>query len=439
MTDIPRRTAARTAKLASLPLGVAGRAAAGWGRRLAGGDSDEISAQLMAKSAEQLFAVLGELKGGAMKFGQALSVFEAAVPDELAGPFRESLTKLQHAAPPMPTRDVHRMLAEQFGRGWRERFREFDDAPAAAASIGQVHRAVWRDGRDVAVKVQYPGAEEALRSDLRQLSRMSRLMQPLVPGQDVKALVAELRERMEEELDYRDEAANQRAFAAVFADDARVTVPRVVASAPRAMVSEWVTGRKLSDVIARGTAEERDQAGELLAEFHYRAPRQTGLLHADPHPGNFQVLSDGRLLVLDFGAVARLPEGLPRPLSVMTRLAMEDRPDDLVALMRHEGFLLPGTELTGADLVAYLAPFAEPLRTETFRFTRRWLQRQAERVGDLRSPNFDVGRRLNLPPQYLLIHRVTMGTLGVLCQLDARVGLRDIVATWNPVTFADDR
>lgn len=437
MTDIPRRTAARTAKLARLPLGVAGRAAAGWGRRLAGGDGDEISAQMMAKSAEQLFAVLGELKGGAMKFGQALSVFEAAVPDELAGPFRESLTKLQHAAPPMPARDVHRMLAEQFGRGWRQRFREFDETPAAAASIGQVHRAVWHDGRDVAVKVQYPGAEEALRSDLRQLARMSRLLQPLVPGQDVKPLVAELRERMEEELDYRDEAANQRAFAEVFAGDDRVAVPRVVASAPRAMVSEWVSGRRLSDVIAGGTREERDRAGALLAEFHYAAPARARLLHADPHPGNFQLLPDGRLLVLDFGAVARLPDGLPRSLTVMTRLAMEDRPDDLIALMRDESFLLPGSPVTGADLVAYLAPLAEPLRTETFHFRRRWLQGLAERMGDLRSPNFDVGRRLNLPPQYLLVHRVSMGTLGVLCQLDAEVALRDIVARWNPATFAD--
>ena len=141
--------------------------------------------------------------------------------------------------------------------------------------------------------------------------------------------------------------------------------------------------------------------------------------------------------MLDFGAVARLPDGLPRPLSVMTRLALEDRPDDLVALLRDEGFLLPETAVTGADLIAYLAPFAEPLRTETFHFTRRWLQSQAERVGDLRSSSFDVGRRLNLPPQYLLVHRVTMGTLGVLCQLDARVALRDIVRRWNPATFAD--
>ena len=261
MSDIPRRTAARTAKLASLPLGLAGRAAAGWGRKLVGGDREEISAELMAKSAEQLFAVLGELKGGAMKFGQALSVFEAAIPDEFAAPFRESLVKLQSAAPPMPTAEMHRMLAEQFGRGWRARFLDFDETPAAAASIGQVHRAVWRDGREVAVKVQYPGAEEALRSDLRQLSRMSRLLQPLVPGLEIKPLIAELRERMEEELDYRDEAANQRAFAAAYAGDEKVKVPGVVASAPRAMVTEWVTGRKLSDVIREGTQAERDTRG----------------------------------------------------------------------------------------------------------------------------------------------------------------------------------
>ena len=440
MTDIPRRTTARTAKLASLPLGMAGRAAAGWGRRLAGGNGDEISAQLMAKSAEQLFAVLGELKGGAMKFGQALSVFEAAIPDEYAAPFRESLVKLQTAAPPMPKADVDRMLAEQFGRGWRSRFTEFDDQPTASASIGQVHHAIWRDGREVAVKVQYPGAEEALRSDLRQLSRMSRVMQPLVPGLEIKPLIAELRERMEEELDYRDEAQNQRVFAEAYADDEQIKVPRVVASAPRALVTEWVTGRKLSDVIRSGTQAERDAAALLLAGFHYSSPARVGLLHADPHPGNFQVLDDGRLMVIDYGAVARLPEGLPRPLTMMTRLALENRPDDLLQLLRDEGFVLPGTTVRAEDTVAYLAPFTEPLLTDSFRFNRRWLQSQAERVGDLRSPQFNTGRELNLPPQYLLIHRVTMGTLGVLCQLDADVPLRGIVQHWEPWIFdADNR
>jgi predicted unusual protein kinase regulating ubiquinone biosynthesis (AarF/ABC1/UbiB family) len=437
VTEIPRRTAARTAKLASLPLGVAGRAAAGWGRRLVGGNSDELSAQLMAKSAEQLFAVLGELKGGAMKFGQALSVFEAAIPDEYAAPFRESLVKLQSAAPPMSTPDMQRMLAEQFGRGWRSRFREFDEKPAAAASIGQVHRAVWRDGREVAVKVQYPGAEEALRSDLRQLSRMSRVLQPLVPGLEIKPLIAELRDRMEEELDYRDEANNQRTFAAAFEGDALVKVPRVVASAPRALVTEWVSGRKLSEVIRAGTQEERDSVAVLLAEFLYSTPTRVGLLHADPHPGNFQVLPDGRLMVTDYGAVARLPSGMPRPLTMMTKLAFENRPDDLLQLLRDEGFLRPDSPLPAEEAVAYLAPFTEPLRTESFHFNRRWLQGQAERVGDLRSPQFNTGRELNLPPQYLLIHRVTMGTLGVLCQLDAHVPLRAIVHRWAPWIFGD--
>jgi predicted unusual protein kinase regulating ubiquinone biosynthesis (AarF/ABC1/UbiB family) len=438
VSDIPRRTAARTAKLASLPLGVAGRAVGGWGRRLVGGDGDEISAQLMAKSAEQLFAVLGELKGGAMKFGQALSVFEAAIPDEYAAPFRESLVKLQTAAPPMPTADVHRMLAEQFGRGWRARFASFDETPAAAASIGQVHRGVWHDGRPVAVKVQYPGAEEALRSDLRQLSRMSRVLQPLVPGLEIKPLIAELRDRMEEELDYRDEAANQRAFATAFAGDDKVCVPKVVASAPKAMVSEWITGRKLSDVIRAGNQAERNHAAVLLAELHYSAPPRLGLLHADPHPGNFQLLDDGRLLVLDFGAVARLPDGIPRPLAIMVRLALENRPDDLLKLLRREGFVLPGSAMTGRDAIAYLAPFTEPLHSDVFRFNRRWLQRQAGRVGDLRSPDFRTGLELNLPPQYLLVHRVTMGALGVLCQLDADVPLRGIVRHWQPWIFGDD-
>ncbi len=432
MSEIPRGGMQRTAKLASLPLGVAGRATAGWGRRLTGGDSEQISAQLAAKSAEQLFAVLGELKGGAMKFGQALSIFEAAIPSELAGPYRDALTKLQSSAPPMPSREVHRVLAEQLGRGWRERFADFDDQPAAAASIGQVHKAVWRDGREVAVKVQYPGADEALRADLRQLSRFSRLIQPLVPGLEVKPLIAELRERMTEELDYRDEADNQRAFAKAFAGDPEILIPRVVASSPKTIVSEWVTGTPLSQLIREGDQPTRNEVGRLLAEFHYAAPPRCGLLHADPHPGNFQLTADGRLIVIDFGAVARLPDGTPKVLEDMTAMALRGESEALVERMRVEGFIRPGTRLAPEDVLAYLTPFAEPLRTRTFQFSRRWLQHQAERVGDLRGPDFRTGRALNLPPEHLLIHRVTFGSLAVLCQLGAEVPLREIVGRWQP-------
>lgn len=432
MSEIPRKSVQRTAKLASLPIGVAGRVVGGWGKRLAGRTSEEVSAEATAKTAEQVFAVLGQLKGGAMKFGQALSVFEAAVPEELAAPYREALTKLQTAAPPMPSRTVHRVLTEQLGSAWAKRFSEFDDEPAASASIGQVHRAVWHDGREVAVKVQYPGADEALTADLKQLLRFSRLVQAVMPGTEVKPLLEELRDRMVEELDYRTEADNQRTFAKSFEGDEHVLVPKVVASAPKVMVSEWVDGVPLSAIIREGARDQRDLAGQRLAEFHFSAPSRSGLLHADPHPGNFMLGEDGRLRVIDFGAVARLPDGLPRTLGLMTRLALDRRSADLLELLRTEHFVRPGTELHAEDVLDYLGPFVEPLREERFKFTRRWLQKQAERVGDLRSPDSQTGRSLNLPPQYLLIHRVTLGATGILCQLDAEVAARGIVARWQP-------
>ncbi|WP_082860471.1 AarF/ABC1/UbiB kinase family protein [Alloactinosynnema sp. L-07] len=433
---MPRKTVARTARLASIPLGAAGRAVGGWGKRLAGQSADEVSAELSARTAEQVFAVLGQLKGGAMKFGQALSVFEAAVPDELAEPYREALTKLQSAAPPMTTQAMHRQLALQLGRGWTSRFTDFDDTPAAAASIGQVHKAIWHDGRTVAVKIQYPGADEALLSDLRQLQRFSRLFQPFVPGLEIKPLLRELSDRMTEELDYRAEADNQRAFAKAFLDDAQVLVPKVIASAPKVTVTEWIDGIPLAKIIRAGEKPERDHAGRLLSEFHFSSPARAGLLHSDPHPGNFMITPDDRLGVIDFGAVARLPEGLPRPLGQMTRLSIDGRSDELLQLMRDDGFVRPGMKIEAEDVLAYLAPFAEPAAVEKFHFTRKWMQKQAERVGDLRGQDFKTGRSLNLPPQYLLIQRVTAGATGILCQLDAVVGMREIISHWQP-GFAD--
>ena len=146
VTDIPRRAVSRTARLASLPLGFAGRAALGLGKRVGGIASDVVSAEIQERTAEHLFSVLGQLKGGAMKFGQALSVFEAALPEDLAGPYRQALTKLQEAAPPLPAATVHKVLATELGPDWRSKFLDFEDVPAAAASIGQVHRAVWKTG-----------------------------------------------------------------------------------------------------------------------------------------------------------------------------------------------------------------------------------------------------------------------------------------------------
>lgn len=434
--DIPEGALTRTARLAGLPLSAAGRVTLGWGQRLIGRDRAEVSADLQRRTAEQLFEVLGTLKGGAMKFGQALSVYEAAIPEEFAAPYREALTKLQNAAPPMPTSTVHRVLAEQLGTTWREHFASFDDESAAAASIGQVHHAVWRDGREVAVKIQYPGAGAALRADMDQLARMAPLLGLLIPGVEMRPLVSELRERVMEELDYTMEADNQRAFAREFTGDARILVPRVVASAPKVIVSEWVDGTGMAQVITRGTPQQRDLAGELLTELHFSAPERVGLLHADPHPGNYKITDDGRLAVVDFGSVARLPGGSPPIIGRVSRLALAGDAHAVLEELRTEGFVTHRFDPDPEALIDYVAPFVEPLRHSTFHFTREWMQCQAAKMADLSSAESKLARNLNLPPSYLMIHRVTFGSIGVLCQLDATAPFRSIAERWQP-GFAD--
>ncbi|MGY3338680.1 putative unusual protein kinase regulating ubiquinone biosynthesis (AarF/ABC1/UbiB family) [Streptomyces filamentosus] len=446
MSDLPRKAVTRTAKLAALPLGFAGRATWGLGKRIGGKSAEFVARELQERTAEQLFRVLGELKGGAMKFGQALSVFESALPEEVAGPYRAALTKLQEAAPPMPVRTVHAVLAERLGEAWRELFLEFEDKPAAAASIGQVHRAVWHDGREVAVKVQYPGAGEALLSDLAQLGRFARLLGPLVPGIEVKPLITELRERVAEELDYALEARSQREHAEVFADDPDVVVPAVVHQAEQVLVTEWLEGIPLAEVIAEGAPEERDRAGQLLARFLFSGPARTGLLHADPHPGNFRLLpaagsddpAEWRLGVLDFGTVDRLPGGLPETIGTCLRMALAGEAEPVYALLRAEGFVKESVALDPDEVLEYLRPIIEPAGEESFVFTRGWMRTQAARIADPRSPAHQLGRQLNLPPSYLLIHRVTLSTIGVLCQLDARVRLRDELTAWLPGFAAAD-
>ncbi|MHA6762788.1 ABC1 kinase family protein [Streptacidiphilus sp. PAMC 29251] len=438
MSDLPRKAVVRTAKLAALPLGFAGRATLGLGKRLGGRPAEEVTAELQQRTADQLFATLGSLKGGAMKFGQALSVFEAALPEEVAGPYRAALTKLQEAAPPMPAASVHTALAERLGSDWRDLFQEFEDKPAAAASIGQVHRAVWHDGRTVAVKVQYPGAGAALLSDLTQLGRVARLIGPLVPGLDVKPLINELRNRVTEELDYALEAQSQRVHAQEFADDWDISVPAVVAQGDQVLVTEWMEGIPLSEVISAGSREQRDRAGQLLARFLFAGPARTGLLHADPHPGNFRLLVDEgpaegwRLGVLDFGTVDRLPEGLPLPIGSALRMALAGDAAGVLEMLRQEGFVKPSIQLDPAAVLDYLVPIIEPAAVDEFHFTRSWMRSQAARIGDPRSPAYALGRQLNLPPAYLLIHRVTLSTIGVLCQLDAHAELRAELLAWLP-------
>jgi predicted unusual protein kinase regulating ubiquinone biosynthesis (AarF/ABC1/UbiB family) len=437
VTDLPRKAVTRTVKLAALPLGFAGRTALGFGKRVGGRPAELVAAEIQTRTAEQLFRVLGELKGGAMKFGQAMSIFEAALPEELAAPYRATLTKLQDAAPPMPAATVHKVLAASLGRQWRRKFTSFEDRPTASASIGQVHKAVWSDGRTVAVKVQYPGAGPALISDLDQISRLGRLFGVIVPGMDMKPLLAELRARVVEELDYRLEAESQHAFAAAYADDDDFVVPDVVAQAETVLVTEWIEGEPLSRVIVDGATAHRDDLGTKYLRFLFSGPARAGLLHADPHPGNYRVMADGRLGVVDYGAVAHLPDGLPPSIGRLLRRALDGDAQTVLEGLREEGFVRQGSKLDAQVLVDYLSPFIEPAEVERFRFDRDWMRGQFTRINDPRQENWSVGLKLNLPPDYLLVHRVWLGGLGVLCQLGAEVPMRSELERWLP-GFAPD-
>ena len=432
VSDIKRGRAARNAKLASLPVGMAGRAAMGFGKRLTGKSKDEVNAELMDKAAQQLFTVLGELKGGAMKVGQALSVMEAAIPEQYGKPYREALTKLQREAPPMPAAKVHRVLDAQLGTKWRDRFASFDDKSVASASIGQVHKAVWADGREVAVKIQYPGADEALRADLKTMQRMVGVLKQLSPGADVQGVVDELIERTEMELDYRLEADNQRAFAKAYEGDPHFVVPHIVASAPKVVIQEWIEGIPLSHIIRDGTQEQRDLMATRLFEFSDDAPRRLEMVHGDAHPGNFMLLPGDKMGVIDFGAVAPMPGGWPVELGQILRYAVDKNYDKLLPTMQKAGFIQKGQQVSTREIDDMLKQYVEPLQVPVFHYQRSWLQKMTTLELDRAAGQIKAARQMDIPPKLAIPMRVIASIVAISCQLDAHVPTRRIAEEMVP-------
>lgn len=437
MAGLRTSTLVRGARLAALPTMYVGRTAFGVAKKVGGAPAEAVANEIQRRTLEQLCKTLGELKGGALKLGQALSVFEAVMPEELAGPYRATLNAMQHAAPPLPFSVVERVLTEELGPDWRASL-TLEPKPAGAASIGQVHRGTWHplgaDPVSVAVKVQYPGVAKALVSDLRQLRRVARLLSVLGTLADATGLVDELSARLTEELNYTLEAANQSAFAGAFVDDPLVVVPTVRHATTRVLVTDWLDGELLSTRIHDETLspERRNQIGAALVHAIYAGPELTGLLHADPHPGNFMLLPDGRVGVLDFGAVKRLPDGIPPALGRNAALVLTGQHAELHANMISLRMLAPDAPVSVADIADYCGGMSEPFRLEEFTFTRTWLRTEAVKLANPRSSTHSAARHLTMAPEYLMVHRVALGMVGLLCQLEATVPIRHLEMRWSP-------
>ncbi len=430
--------AARTMRLLGLPAWALADSVRGVVRRAAGEDPERVRQDLRQTAARRTRRILGEVKGGALKAGQLLSTVEMLFPQDPEQTWRDTLTSLQQDVPALPFGDVEPVLGEQLGPQWRDQLRDFHETAAAAASLGQVHRARWRDGRDVAVKVQYPGVADALAADIRVLSLVSTTVSRLAPAIALPPLVSQMRVRLLEELDYVHEGAVQRRFVAGYRDDPEVVVPEVLLARPRVLVTDWMDGTGLAAVAATADQETRDAIGLRYQRFMLGGPQRTGLLHTDPHPGNFRLLPDGRLGVMDFGSSLDLPDGLPVSFGRLIRALQSGGPTDCDAALRAAGLVDPARPIDTDKLMDYLAPFSEPARHDTFHYTRDWLRQEFGRVNDPRNPDFAVALQLTIPADQLFTHRVWLGVVGVLCQLEARVPVRQELDHLLP-GFAEQR
>ena len=295
---------------------------------------------------------------------------------------------------------------------------------------------MWSDGREVAVKIQYPGADEALRADLKTMQRMVSMFKQLSPGADVQGVVDELIERTEMELDYRLEADNQRAFAKAYDGDTHFVVPHVVASAPKVMITEWIDGMPMSNIIRGGTVDQRDLLGTRLFELTFGAPARVGMMHGDAHPGNFMLLPDGRMGVIDFGAVAPLPGGLPVELGMTIRLARDKNYDLLLPTMEKVGFIQKGEQVSPLEIDDMLRQYVEPIKVEVFHYTRKWLQKMAAANMQGSVQQIKTARQMDLPAKLAIPLRVIASTVAISAQLDAHVPVRAMAEELIP-GFAD--
>lgn len=394
-------------------------------RQLRGGADPATVHQEMA---DQLADVLGEMKGAAMKLGQLLSFVDLDLPPELRGVYHEALAKLRDNAPPFDPDAIHQVVAEEFGAPPQAVFGSWDPAPLASASIGQVHAAKLDDGRDVVVKVQYPGVADAVRADLRNAEAFTPLVRLVNPNLEVEPLIEELRERINDELDYEREAQYQRAFATRYAGHPFIHVPDVVGelSRGRVLVTERVYGRSFDRLVREGTDAERQRVGEIIFRYAFGSIGRFRLFNGDPHPGNYLVEEPGpdgnaRVAFIDYGSVKMFTRERWHQMRTVDEAVMRGDQEAFAAGLRSAGFLARGEEVDTERLFEWFRLYTRPVAAnQPFEFTPEFAAEVLRTTTDPRSPFADVLRKLNLPPDYLLLNRIQWGINSVLGRLRAR-------------------
>jgi predicted unusual protein kinase regulating ubiquinone biosynthesis (AarF/ABC1/UbiB family) len=389
---------------------------------VAGEQRELLREDLALRTAEDVADTLGAMKGVMMKIGQMASYID----DGLSPAVRQTLARLQDSVPPMSPPLAAAVVEEELGAPPEHAFARWDPRPIAAASIGQVHRAVTLDGRAVAVKVQYPGIAETIAADLRNVALLRRMLRIAAPAQDVDALLSELRDRVGEELDYRREAANQRLMAAYYDGHPTIAIPRIIdgLSTRKVVTSELSGGVRFAE-LASWPQHERDLAAETIYRFVFRSLYDVRAFNGDPHPGNYLFQRGGRVTFLDFGLVRHFTPAELRPLLQMARtICVEHDPEAFRASLENAGFLRPGAPLSTQAIIDHLAVFYDTIREPGLRtITSDYASSVVRRFFDLRSP---VAGYIAVPRPYVILQRINLGLFAVLGDLSATADWRAI-------------
>jgi predicted unusual protein kinase regulating ubiquinone biosynthesis (AarF/ABC1/UbiB family) len=397
-----------------------------------------LDEQFAIRTAEDVAKHLGEMKGVLMKAGQLVSFIFETLPEEA----QAALATLQADAAPMSPSLAADVVQSELGGPPERVFLDWSDLPVAAASIGQVHRAVTHDGVDVAVKVQYPGVDAAIESDLDAAEMLYAMFSALMlKGLDAKALVDELRRRMREELDYELEAENVREFGRIFAGHPWVRVPRLIPelSTRRVLTTEWVEGMAFDEFRRSASQATKQRAGEVIWRFAQHAVLRHGAFNGDPHPGNYKFHHDGSVTFLDYGLVKRWSPGEWEILApTLDAIVVQRDPHQLVAAMEASGFLNRGHGLDPELVYDYVSSPYEPYLSDEFTFSRQWMSDTIGKMFDVQGPHQPVIEALNLPATFVILDRVVWGISAILGKLDVRGPFRamllEYIAGGEPAT-----